>query len=103
MLNMKKLLTKLLSMYVTETFYNTAETLSAGTPGTYASSQSQNISKAGYTPIGVINAASGHPGSYHGIAFLNGSTLYIVFYRAMTSSYAIPAQSMNVTVLYRKN
>lgn len=103
MLNMKKLLTKLLAQYVTETFYNTAETLSSGTPGTFAAIQSRNVSKTGYTAIGVINASVGHPGSYHGQAFLDGSTLYMSFYRAMAETYSVPSSSMKVTVLYKMN
>lgn len=103
MLNVKRLLTKVLSMYVTESFNNTAETISAGTPGTFSAIQSKTISKTGYTPIGVINMSVGHPGSYQGFAWVNGSTLYFAFYRAGPSAYALPANDMLVTVLYRKN
>ena len=108
MLNDKKLFTKILdalnkSELVTKVYKNSsAISISSGTPGTYATNQQINIAKAGYSPLGILNAPTGHPASYLLIPAISGSTLYLQCYRAQQSAYTVPADDITVVVLYKK-
>lgn len=88
--------------HITDKFYNTAITISAGTAGTYATYQTIDISKTGYKPIGILNTYVGHGGSYLPLCFFTGTTLYINFYRVGSSAYNVPAEDMSITILYEK-
>ena len=96
------LLNGLQEQFVTHVFGSAATSLTAGTPGTLATYQTIDVEKEGYTPIGVVGLSVSHGSSYHPEASLNGSTLYLNFYRAMSSAYSVPAKDVFVTILYKK-
>ena len=98
---MRKRITDLLK-YSIDTFSNTQINITSGTPGSYATYQTIDVSKEGYTPVGIIGMKVSHGGSYHPAAFLNGSNVILNYYRAGTAAYTVPSNDITVTVLYKK-
>ena len=92
------------SEFVTEVYKNSSTiSISSGTIGTYATAQQINIAKTGYTPLGILNAPTSHPGGYQLIPAISGSTLYLQCYRAQSSAYTVPVNDITVVVLYKKS
>jgi hypothetical protein len=81
---------------------NAPVTISAGTAGTYATMNTQDITIAGYKPVMAAIAKIQHPGQYIPVVANMENKIYFIFYRAVSSAYTIPANDVTVTVLYEK-
>ena len=89
---------------ITRTFGNTAVSMTAGTVGTYAVQNDVNIAVNDYVPVSCTLRGMGHQSSYHPVIKFRPdlNMVYFVFYRATTSAYDIPANDVNVIVVYEK-
>lgn len=81
---------------------NASVTISAGTAGTYATMNPQDITIAGYKPVMATITKIQHPGKYIPVVANMENKIYFIFYRAESSAYTIPANDVMVTVLYEK-
>jgi len=81
---------------------NASVTISAGTAGTYATMNTQDITIAGYKPVMAAIAKIQHPAQYIPVVANMENKIYFIFYRAASSACTIPANDVTVTVLYEK-
>lgn len=91
---------------VTDTFSNQSTiSMSGGTVGTYANRAEINCSKAGHTLIGAFIRGVSNPGTYHAsvTALVNGTTIYVSLYRAVSSAYTVAKNEITVVAVYEKN
>ena len=89
---------------ITRIFGNTAISMSAGTVGTYVGQSDVDIAVSGYVPVSCTLRGMGHQSSYHPVIKLrpDQNLVNIVFYRVTASAYDIPANDVNVIVVYEK-
>ena len=74
--------------------------ISAGTIGTYATDIRKDVSVDGYKPILIAFIQIGHGASYLPVARLVNNEVEIIFYRALSTAYTVPANDIKVNVLY---
>ena len=89
---------------ITRIFGNTAISMSAGTVGTYVGQSDVSVAVSGYVPVSCSLRGIGHQSSYHPLIKFRPdlNIVNFVFYRATTSAYDIPANDVNVIVVYEK-
>ena len=96
-------ITGLRQKYVKSTFNSGPLSFTAGVSGTYATALTIDVSKTGYTPIGVVNTFSGHPGSYNVNAEITGTNAKLYIYRSTQTSVDYTGNNeITFTVLYER-
>lgn len=90
---------------ITESVSSPAISITAGTIGTHAKTDSVSVAKSGYTPIQASLNNVGHPGAYNVVPVLRRqtNTLYLLYYRVGTAAVTQNAGDVEVNVTYVKS
>lgn len=90
------------SLVTSQNFNVAAFTITSGTVGTWFGKQTVDISKTGYTPVGVSLRADSHPSSYLPIVGFSGNTASIDIYRQIATAYNVSEGDIAITAVYVK-
>lgn len=89
--------------FLVDIFEMPAFSISAGSPGTYATGVSCSIAKNGYRPIACGIASFSHPRTYFPVIAFATETAYASLYRTVNDAVSQPAGDLKIRVVYRKN